>query len=675
MSLAFSIPSADPVPKEDLLDIDVEKQEKKAPTRTIRKYLSTSNLLTLVVLFATCSIFALIVKIVTGYRSNSPGNDLEAHEDKDVVFQLSLGSCTYGSGEDQDEGIIQLSDQNLDTEKKKLQCLSQCKEVDYYYTACEALSGDENPGCFVHTNKVEYGSGRAKDSCWIRMTFDNVFIMENRKRDWLKHYAEAPIGYQLASIQSRAELMYILTTYGNERFWIGGRPKLSNEDKWQGEWEWVDGSEFDFSIWENGGSLLDATKESRIELGLGYNAVLGTMKNKALYRKTMELPSAEAESRPQHDWIQVGSDIDGKSSWERIGSSIALSAENEPTLAIGGDQVLRLYKRNETMEWDIVKDFSDIVGFGSRAQVALSSDGNHLIFGDQFSDTRGIDSGIVRVFFNEDKLGWLQKGNRQLGENQYDGFGGDVDISDNGKRIAVGARGGDYVHIYDFKDDSDWVLRKKLTGDYGFRQAEFGSSLSLSATGNIVIVGAPSANLEAGEVFVFELETFAEMNRFSGNSGFDQSSSDRIRLGSSVALSNNGSYLAVGAYMSDLVRIFKFDSEIGIFVQLPNDIIGASGTWFGYSVSLSGDGKRLGVGAPRNKDMGNRSGKTFIFENNNESWESVGDIIGEASSDEAGTSIFLSGNGKHLAVGAWSNDGGAIFSGHVRVFKTQERNQ
>ena len=50
-------------------------------------------------------------------------------------------------------------------------------------------------------------------------------------------------------------------------------------------------------------------------------------------------------------------------------------------------------------------------------------------------------------------------------------------------------------------------------------------------------------------------------------------------------------------------------------------------------------------------------------------WDRMGqDIDGEDSGDYSGSSVSLSGNGTTLPIGARRNDGKGTSSGHVRVF-------
>jgi hypothetical protein len=108
-----------------------------------------------------------------------------------------------------------------------------------------------------------------------------------------------------------------------------------------------------------------------------------------------------------------------------------------------------------------------------------------------------------------------------------------------------------------------------------------------------------------------------------------------------------------------------------VIVQLGGDIDGeVAGDWSGFSVSLSADGSRVAVGAPRNSGAGlMRAGHVRIFAFNGTAWIQVGgDIDGEAANDWSGSSVSLSADGSRVAIGARFNAGGGSSRGHVRVY-------
>ena len=153
-------------------------------------------------------------------------------------------------------------------------------------------------------------------------------------------------------------------------------------------------------------------------------------------------------------------------------------------------------------------------------------------------------------------------------------------------------------------------------------------------------------------------------------------------FGYSVALSSDGTILAVGASLNDgngsnagHVRVYNYSG--GAWTQLGGDIDSeAAGDNFGYSVALSSDGSRLAVGAAGNDNNFNINVghvRVFDWDENQSTWTQVGtDIDGEASGDRFGWSVALSSDGSRLAVGGLYNDANGSNAGHVRVFDLVE---
>ena len=85
-------------------------------------------------------------------------------------------------------------------------------------------------------------------------------------------------------------------------------------------------------------------------------------------------------------------------------------------------------------------------------------------------------------------------------------------------------------------------------------------------------------------------------------------------------------------------------------------------------MSLSADGNRVAIGAPVEPGiLGN--GTARIYEWNGTAWNLLGnDIEGEANQDLCGTSVSMSGDGIRMAVGAPGNDEIGSNAGHVRIY-------
>eukprot|EP00804_Cyclotella_cryptica_P015469 CCRYP_003525-RA/>CCRYP_003525-RA protein AED:0.07 eAED:0.07 QI:0/0/0/0.33/1/1/3/0/474 len=172
-----------------------------------------------------------------------------------------------------------------------------------------------------------------------------------------------------------------------------------------------------------------------------------------------------------------------------------------------------------------------------------------------------------------------------------------------------------------------------------------------------------------------------EPDHLVNTQGRKMKSSDWVQLGldidgedddnnfvSSISLSGDGSVLAIGApyhspssrYEAGTVRVFEFKGTG--WTQLGLSIDGeAEGDNFGSSVCLSSDGSVLAIGAPHHDA---NVGTVRVFKFNGTGWTQLGlSIDGGAQADNSGKSVALSSDGNMLAIGAPGLDG------QVRVFE------
>ena len=274
-----------------------------------------------------------------------------------------------------------------------------------------------------------------------------------------------------------------------------------------------------------------------------------------------------------------------------------------------------------------------------------------------------------------DESTWSQIGSNLVGDEDYDTFGNAIAISGNGEVLAVGARGatGDrgksgVVRVYKSVAGEWNQLGSDIDGEAG--SDNFGNSVSLSADGMTLAVGAldnDGAGNGAGHVRVY---AFAENDWSQIGSDIDgERSGDQS--GFSVSFSDNGNYVAIGANANDdggnragHVRVFEnIDNN---WVQVGDDIDGGdAGDESGYSVSLSGDGKVIAIGAPYWDDSGNGywNGQVRVFSQVGGNWTQVGqEIVAANTYENLGTAVAMSEDGSILAVGA-SNGGGQHWKG------------
>ena len=332
----------------------------------------------------------------------------------------------------------------------------------------------------------------------------------------------------------------------------------------------------------------------------------------------------------------------------------------------------------------------DIIAGGDKdragASVSLSSDGSRVAVGYPSSDTPG----EVRVFERRGDA-WVLLGAVIAGVAAGDRFGESVSLSADGSRVAIGAylhdapgENAGEVRVFDLNPaGTAWV---QVGGDLnGVRESdEFGTSVSLSADGSRVAVGAPNYDLVTGDasasaptpnnrygqVRVFDLNPAgtAWSQTGGGIDGEDLGQS----VGTSVALSDDGSQLVVGAGVPQHrdpygVRVFVLDAGTG-WTQRGASIQAEDGINIeGQIVAVSGDGLRIAVGT---RGTGTDKGQVQIFgwSGSPSAWTLIGTAIsGDHQGDKFGSSVSLSRDGSLVAVGARNHSSPNV--GQVKVLE------
>jgi len=385
-------------------------------------------------------------------------------------------------------------------------------------------------------------------------------------------------------------------------------------------------------------------------------------------------------------WIQLGNDIDGNAASDNLGWSVSLSDDGK-RVAIGANYnndngnnagQVRIYSEYEGI-WTQLG--SNILGETaedlSGSSVSLSSDGKRVAIGAIYNDGNGSKSGHVRIYSESGGV-WTQLGSDIDGEAAGDWLGSSVSLSSDGKRVAIGApenngNGSKSGHVRIYSESGGvWT---QVGSDIDGKTSNYsGSAVSLSSDGKRVAIGAPySSEVQpvAGKVRVYTESggVWTQLGSDLDGEGADDHS------GSSVSLSSDGKRVAIGAIYSDgtdydagHVRIYSESG--GVWTQVGSDIDGeATQDRSGFSVSLSNDGKIVAIGAPYNDGTDNWAGHVRIYSESEGVWTQLGsDIDGEAAMDFSGHSVFLSADGKRVAIGAPHNDGAEDGTGQVRVY-------
>jgi len=347
---------------------------------------------------------------------------------------------------------------------------------------------------------------------------------------------------------------------------------------------------------------------------------------------------------------------------DHFGTSLALSADGS-TLAVGayleasaatrvdGDQgdnsaeragAVYVFTRTGTA-WSqqaYIKAFNAEKGDEFGFSVALSGDGSLLAVGavDEASAATGVGgdpadnsapfAGAVYVFARSAATWTQQAYIKASNADGGDAFGVAVALSADGATLAVGAReensassdpdddtapsaGAVYVFTRDAATWSQQAYVKSAAPHAGDR---FGASVALSRDGSILAAGAYGVASNAGAVYVFARDAAAwtqQAQLTASNAG------PADQFGGSVALSSDGTALAVGALgeasaatgisgdqnndsapLAGAVYLFTRAASTWaqtLYIKAPNS---GFGDRFGTCVALSSDGVILAVGAP-----------------------------------------------------------------------------
>ncbi|MDG1312137.1 MAG: flagellin, partial [Porticoccaceae bacterium] len=461
--------------------------------------------------------------------------------------------------------------------------------------------------------------------------------------------------------------------------------------QWNGE-NLLDGSHFGSTT-----SLqVGANASQKIDVSLGnfsINRLGGTSAQTEYISHASASPSLTQISAPVSSetpsatgsWSQRGSDIDGANAGDYGGFSVSLSADRN-TLAMsavhrstGGIQTgqVRMFDWNGTAWTQRGADINgEAAGDKAGWSINLSDNGNTVAIGARYNDGGGSNAGQVRIY-DWNGSAWTQRGTDIDGESSGDEMGQSVALSSDTNTLVVGSpfNGGNggrsgNVRVYDW-NGSAWIQRgADIDGESSNNYN--GQSVSISADGSIIAMGAVKNNGNAGHVRIYYWSGSSWIQRGGDIDG--EASGDEI--GQSVALSADGNSIVMGAQFNDgggsnsgHARVFDWNGSG--WVQRGGDIDGErSGDYSGISVSITDDGNSVAIGARGNDDGGSGAGQARVYNWNGSAWVQRGsDIDGESSGDGSAQSLTLSGDGITLVVGALYNDNNnGSDAGHVRAY-------
>lgn len=335
-----------------------------------------------------------------------------------------------------------------------------------------------------------------------------------------------------------------------------------------------------------------------------------------------------------NNWIQMGQSIFGENAFDESGSHISIS-DDGLTIAIGAiynDGVggnnsghIRVFKFISNSWSQIGQDIDGSYaseGVGYKDTFNLSNDGNNLIVG-YYNNALG----KVKVFQYQSNS-WVQVGQDLVGyaiSSTGSYLGNAVDISSDGSTIIIGERShvinSQYnlgrVKVYEFNNGTNTWLQVGQDINGTQPNNKFGTSVSISSNGLIIAIGA---------------ENYSNPNPYTGIV--------------QVYENTNGNWIQKGQNLSG---------------QLQND-------YFGQSIQLSSSGNVLAVSSLKGSAFGTGTGVAIAYEFIGSNWVQVGQNMLGATQDNFGESVSISSNGQVISVGATGDDSNGTNSGKLRIY-------
>ena len=391
---------------------------------------------------------------------------------------------------------------------------------------------------------------------------------------------------------------------------------------------------------------------------------------------------------------RVGDDFLGM--WKSIGSNF-VQGNTPVSFSLGGNSTSdSTTGRRRSLGSRRNRKLVERVSMANITSVAISGDGMTLAIGVVDGET---GMGVVQIYKDSNMGNWSKYGEDLMPTQDASEFGFSVDLSFDGKTLAVGAPAADdygAVYVYDCTEKSfqENMLADALASQFKYPAARrdaitttltptvsmctqigktmegidlvtrYGESVSLSYDGKVVLAGAPNtgANLQ-GYVAVFAFDT--SKSDWSQVGSILEGREVDDQFGFSVSLSADGSALVVGApgavgtIGGGYAKAFRYDSqtvmdwlEIGLMEGE------TEGDNVGFSVGISGDSSRIIVGVPQLDS--NNTGFVLAYEFNGKSYVKYEgtELVGEELGDMMGYSVSLSFDGTQVALGSPQAIGG-----------------
>lgn len=285
---------------------------------------------------------------------------------------------------------------------------------------------------------------------------------------------------------------------------------------------------------------------------------------------------------------------------------------------------------------EIFQNFNEPEDF-SAMNLALSADGLTMIVSTKRNDDH-FDNGnldYVRIFkFNPGKDEWVKLG--EEGVDVYDNDLPTIATSDDGSVIAAvqyldDQDGFDHVRVYRRQDDDTWVQVGENVRIIADSVENFGVDVALSADGLTMVIGAKRTDGfhhhgNEGHVLIYQFDsrrnTWDSIGYINVDAIIDSSTPCLT-----VAMSNDGSIIAIGAYGngsrgtdSGQVLVYRNDGDKWVQVGEDVDVAESTTDFFGVDLVISADGLTITVGLGGSNSNSDYV-RVFCYNETNGNWQ------------------------------------------------------
>lgn len=308
--------------------------------------------------------------------------------------------------------------------------------------------------------------------------------------------------------------------------------------------------------------------------------------------------------------------------------------------------------------------------------VAINSDGTTAVVGaPNAENTSGVLTGVVYIFTRSGTTWTLQKKIQASDGANGDLFGSSVATSQDGNTILIGTgKTSNNGFVYAFtRSGSLWSQQAKLSTSDGATGDLFGkNSIALSSDGNTAVISASGDDSSKGSAYIFT-RTGSTWSQQSKLTAYDGVASDLFSI--SVSISGDGNTVAIGASGDDSSKgsVYIFTRSGSTWSQQTKitSVDSVASDEFGISVSLTTDAEAILIGARSNDISGvSNTGAAYIFNKAGSSWVQLNKLnpATRAANDAFGSSVAIAGNGSAAVIHAQQTGTSLTGAGLVYYF-------